>query len=274
MEPTNDINQWRGYWKTRISKVGRNKIWIRGYPVEELTGNISYIESVWLVLKDKFPTELEAKMFEVVITSGIDHQFINAIMVAARVVASGNPSIPAAIAAGILCCGQNTGDQSFPVRVINEVKDLMKKEKLSKEKAVEKLVKSYIAAGIRVPGLGHPTHKEVDPRALRLREICEENNFGMENILMFEEIQKKFNQITGKNLPINVDALQGIIMCELGFDGPEMIAVTTLTILPAIIAHAMEEIKEGVPLRVVGDPIAEYIGHPERHLPKEKIKKR
>lgn len=271
MEPTQDINQWKGYWKTKISKVGRNTVTIRGYPLQEITGNLSYIEAFFLVVKDRLPTEKEIKMFDTLITSGLDHQFINAIMVAARVVASGNPQMPPAIAAGILTMGQNTGDPLFPVVVINEALDLMKKENLSRDEAAKRLVQKYLAAGKRIAGLGHPTHKEYDPRTLRVRQIAEKLDFGMEKILMLEDIQKHFNQMTGKNLPINLDGMMGIVMSEMGFEGPETIGVVILTILPGLIAHIMEEIREGQPLRVVGDPIAEYIGPAERHLPKEKL---
>ena len=100
-----DIDKWRGYWKTKISKVGRNKVWIRGYPLEEITGNLSYIEAFFLIVKDRLPSDNEAKMFDVLLTAGLDHQFINSIMVAARVVASANPSLTAAIAVHAL--GQN-----------------------------------------------------------------------------------------------------------------------------------------------------------------------
>ena len=36
-------------------------------------------------------------------------------------------------------------------------------------------------------------------------------------------------------------------------------------------AHVIEEIKDGVPLRIIPDALgSRYIGHPERHVPKDR----
>jgi hypothetical protein len=43
--------------------------------------------------------------------------------------------------------------------------------------------------------------------------------------------------------------------------------------LPGIIGHTIEELKTGQIVRVIPPIITEYTGPPERHLPKETIKK-
>jgi len=57
---------------------------------------------------------------------------------------------------------------------------------------------------------------------------------------------------------------------ELNFDPLEMAGIGALSVLPGVIAHVVEEIRAGVPLRVIPDELgSKYIGAPERHVPEE-----
>jgi hypothetical protein len=46
-----------------------------------------------------------------------------------------------------------------------------------------------------------------------------------------------------------------------------MVSVAILAVLPGIMAHVIEEIEEGKPLRIVRDEDNVYLGHPEREIP-------
>ena len=48
-------------WKTSITKVEPNRIITRGYPQEDLIGNISFPEMVYLLIKVNFPTKMMQK---------------------------------------------------------------------------------------------------------------------------------------------------------------------------------------------------------------------
>lgn len=58
------------------------------------------------------------------------------------------------------------------------------------------------------------------------------------------------------------------VYCELGFDPIETEALAAIGYGYALVAHVIEEIKEGVPLRVIPPALgAKYVGPPERHIP-------
>ena len=58
------------------------------------------------------------------------------------------------------------------------------------------------------------------------------------------------------------------VYCELGFDPIEIEALAAVGYGYAIVAHVVEEIREGVPLRIIPDALgSKYIGPPERHIP-------
>ena len=60
-------------WKTSITRIEPNKIVTRGFPQEDLIGNISFPEMVYLLIKGELPSENESKMFEAVLVSFCDH---------------------------------------------------------------------------------------------------------------------------------------------------------------------------------------------------------
>ena len=68
-------------------------------------------------------------------------------------------------------------------------------------------------------------------------------------------------------LPIYVDGMLGAIMSEMGFRPMQMAAVALIAVVPGIMAHVIEEIEEGKPLRIVRDEDNDYLGQPERPVP-------
>ena len=85
---------------TAISQIDRNLITIRGYPLEEISGRVSYVDAIILCLRGELPGEVESTCVNAIFTAAMDHQFLNATALAARVVVSANPDPVAGIAAG------------------------------------------------------------------------------------------------------------------------------------------------------------------------------
>jgi hypothetical protein len=71
---------------------------------------------------------------------------------------------------------------------------------------------------------------------------------------------------------MNVDGRMACIMLEMGLSAMQMVAFPVISYIGAMFAHAIEEIEEGVKLRILPDVITAYSGVPERHLPADKIK--
>jgi citrate synthase len=262
---------YKRYFTTRISNVLPNKILIRGYPQQEIIGNLSFAEGFFLTIKGRLPKQNEKAMLEALLNALLDHGFIAASISGARYIASGNPQFIPAVAGGLLAAGANTISPQHSAEFINEAYNLMTGEKLTIEETAKKVVDKCLKEKRRIPGFGHPVHKDFDIRAVRLRELAEKYGLLGEKTKLYEAIHKEFlNQTRKKGIPINVDGMMAAIMNELGFDPLEMVAVAALAVLPGIMAHAIEEIKEGVPIRVIPDMISEYVGESERHIYSDK----
>jgi citrate synthase len=260
-------DKYKSYWKTAVSEIGRNKITIRGYPLAELSGRVSYTDAIVLCLRGELPEQVESDCINAMFTAAMDHQFLNTTALAARVVVSANPDPVAGIAAGVLSFGQVTaGVPSYVVRMIDgyysEADDAD-----ARLAAAVRLVDEFRQRGDRIYGFGHPLHDMVEGhftfRSKLLYDRVEEAGLRMDGKLGFYlDAHSAFLERVGREIPINVDGIMGAVFAELGYDPLEVHALAPFTMLPGIVAHVVEEIRDGVPLRIVPD--SEYVGLPER----------
>jgi len=260
---------------TKITNLLPGKILIRGYQINELIGNLSYAEVVYLCMKGELPSKNTGKMMDALILGIIDHSMFSAAAPPARIVCAGNPDPVKGICAGVLSVGSVTGSPRHTTMFIKEAYDLMKKNGWTVEQAAEQVVNDCAARKIRIPGFGHPLFKDVDVRAARIRELAVAYGFAGEKLALYECIHQKFlKKVNKKDIVINIDGMMAAIICEMNFDADMADIIGILAYLPGICAHTYEELKEKTTLGLVfqENSISEYAGVEERPLPKDRIK--
>ncbi len=263
---------WSDYWTTRISHAEKGRILVRGYPLEEVVEKLSYVEAMWLLLRGELPTKQQAAIWELTMKIAMDQQFISSAACAARFVASAHPESPIpGLAAGILAHGSVTGSPRPAAEMIYEAHGLLQEESITSEQAASRIVEMYRHDGRTVPGFGHPMHKEIEPRAALLKRKVQELGGWGEKAQLFDAIGDALNERRKTPLPANLAGMIAAVQCELGFDPIEIEALAAAGYSYALVAHVVEEIKEGVPLRIIPDALgAAYAGAPERHIPDER----
>lgn len=253
--------KWKGYWKSEVTKATPEQILIRGYSLTDLTGNIGYAEALYLIIKRELPDRPTAEVLEAILTGIIDHGFRNTIGVAARFVVSANPDPLAGIAAGILAIGRHTaGAQKYVCRFINESWSRMETNGWSVAEAATRISQECVDNRLNVPGFGSLLRKELgyDPRSVRLLEIVKQVGLGDgPKLQLFLKTHEEFQRIKGKRIVLNIDGMQGAVLTQLGFDELEIAALEAAVMLPSLIGQALEEIKSGVPLRIIPEIISE-----------------
>ena len=60
-------------WKTAITDVQPNNVLLRGYPIDELMGRISFAQAIYLVLTGELPSPEVGKLLDAIFVSSIDH---------------------------------------------------------------------------------------------------------------------------------------------------------------------------------------------------------
>jgi citrate synthase len=259
-------DRWASYWRTSIGFAGENEILVRGYPLEELIGNLSYSEGVMLALKGRMPSGPERSVLDAVLVCLLDHGFISATVPAARFVASANPSVQAGVAAGVLAMGQNAVSPAHACALIDDA--LARRDAgTDADEVAEAIVSEYRAGKRRLPGFGHPSHTDGDPRAVRIEEVAAEAGFVSDRLDMYKRIHAEFVRQSGRtDIPINIDGMMAAVLPEMGFTPDEITVLAMLSYLPGIAAHVLEEINDGVPLRIIPPTTSVYDGPPRRSL--------
>lgn len=263
---------WSDYWKTSVSETYQGVLRIRGYNIGDIIENLSYAEAVFLTIKGDLPTASQAKVFNAALMALLDHQFVSSHAPAARFVASAHSESPVpGIVAGLLCAGMHTISPTEAAHLINDATQLMRRDGLTREELAKRVVAEYVDSKRYIPGFGHPTHKEFDPRGIAVMKVAKEAGLWGEYCQLYEEIHQEFVKRTGRDLPINIDGILACVFTELEFTPDQMVGLAMTAILPGIIAHVIEEITEGVPLRIVPDELgSQYVGEPERHISKDR----
>jgi citrate synthase len=237
--------------KTNISWVEAEKITVRGYSVEDLIGNRSYGEVLYLLLLGKLPTKAEAKLLEAVIISVMDHGVKPPSTIAAVTVANTGGSLNSSVAAGILAINKyHGGAVEDAMKAISEAVKLQEAGNLNATESAEKVVENYKLRGERISGFGHRFHA-ADPRTVRLFELAAELNIAGKFIEQAKVLEKVLSEKSGKSLPINADGAIAACLCEMNFPPKVANGIFMIARTAGLVAHAVEEQENNPPMRTV-----------------------
>ncbi len=259
---------WSDYWTTRISRAENGKIWVRGYPIQELIEGLSYTESAFLILRGELPDAREHALFDLALRSGMDQQLISSAACAARYTASACPdSAVPALASGMLASGSVTGSPQEPAEMLIEAVGWG----LDETEAAKRALTVWGERRGVVPGLGHPMHKGAEPRAVSVRKIALELDGWREHGRMLDAIESELEADKGRRIPMNLAGALGALLADLSFEPLVIGGLGAIGYGIALLAHISEEVREGVPLRIIPEALgSRYVGAAERHLPADR----
>src|SRR6476659_2174221 len=158
-------------WQSSVTAIAPNTIRIRGYPVDEMMGRLSFAEAVYMLLMGELPTTAIGRMLNAVLVSSLDHGVTPPSTVAARNVATSGAPLKDCVAAGILAFGpHHGGDIESCMRFLDQGLTLVRSG-ASLQQAADAIVEQCVAENIEPPGFGHRYHTR-DPRAARLFQMA------------------------------------------------------------------------------------------------------
>jgi citryl-CoA lyase len=246
-------------WRTSVSRVDAGTVLIRGYDLEALIGGQSFTASCFLLLRGRLPSQAEERTLDAVLNAVLDYALLKPGTVAARYAVSANPNMVAGLAAAVLSVGSNTLAPEDTARFAVAGYERHLRAGTSLAETARAITADVRARKERVPGIGHPLFKGVDPRAQKLKQVAVTEGVWSERAELFELVHRAFVDEIGKpDMPINDVGMMALVMLELGFTPDEMTGLAVLSTLPGVIAHVSEELASGRRIRTVPDDQVDY----------------
>ncbi len=267
----------RPWWATSIVKVARNKLLIRGYNIEDLIGNVSYPEILYLEVMGELPSKGIGKLLEAVLVASCDYGLVSPAIASARMAVTCGISFNSAIANGINVLGDiHGGATEEGMRLYYDIARRAEAGEGAVPRLVESVCTQFRETHHFMPGFGHPVNDKC-PRVRRLMELGEASVHTGEISGKYIEIAQTFEstleRVYGRTIPMNVDGAIAALQCEMGLPTEIAKGLFSLSRGIGILAHAYEELTTGSRLKAPCPPeILQqefvYIGAPERELPK------
>ena len=259
-------------WRTALTCIEPNKILVRGYPLDEVMGRLTFGEAIYLLLVGEIPSPSMGRLMEALLVSFIDHGATPPSTLAARNTATTGAPLRACVAAGVLGFGRyHGGDIESCMQFLDSGLALMR-EGGTLRSAAETIVQRYVDSHEVPPGFGHRFHTR-DPRAARLFQMALELEVEAEHIQMIRAVELALHNHPdehGRTPPVNIDGAIAAVCGDLGIPPTIADALFIISRVPGIAAHADEERQRQQPMRQIDPKDHRYDGPSARRLPERR----
>lgn len=237
-------------WYTAVTEIKPNSIRLRGHKIDELMGEITFSQGIFLALTGRLPEPRIAPLIDAIFVSSIDHGTTPPSTLASRTATSTGAPLNAAISAGLLSINAfHGGAIEDCMLIITDVQNRVRSGQTLAD-AAQSLITEYRADGKKLSGLGHRLHT-ADPRTRQLFALVAECQVAGAGVATINALRDAFAQITGKTLPINVDGALAGILYDLNIPAQLGNAFFMIARVPGLIAHITEERQREKPMRVI-----------------------
>ena len=227
------------HWKSDIAWKNRDRIVVRGYDVNELTGNIDFGEMLFLVLKGELPTRAQAKITNAMMVSLAEHA-MSPSSATVRFATSGGAELNAAVSAGVAAIGRLHGTADRPADMFLWVEKRAADEGISIEDSAALTVAEMRARRENMPGYHHAQHIR-DPRTVRLMELSDKLGVTGKYVAIARAMEDATEEVFGRRLWINGPGAMGCIGLDAGYTPAEMKAMFITCRTLSLCAHSIEE---------------------------------
>src|ERR1044071_3520585 len=222
--PEAQLAEVSAWWTTDIIDIHPGEIALRGYPIEELIGNVGFPDMVYLLRRGELPERAQAELLEAAMVASVDHgPHAPAIAISRMAVTCGLP-VNGAMASAINALDDVHGGAGQQcMELYREV--AAEAGEGDPAGAVEPVLQRRRDAGMKyVPGFGHRFHP-VDPRTPRLLALLdaavEAGVVAGRFIRIGRAIETALGTGRARAVPMNIDGVTAVVYCELGFP-PEL----------------------------------------------------
>ncbi len=233
---------------TKINLLGQDL-------AHDLMGKVGFAELAFWLVAQRRPSSGELRVFEAVLVALADHGFTPTAIAARLTWLSAPDSLQGAVSAGLLGGGSRfLGVTEDCARFLAEALTDCPADSLVGAEEWDKLATDVVTrarkAGQIIPGLGHPIHKQGDPRTPVLLALAEEEGTRGPHLQLFEAIGRVHPTILGRKLPLNGAGVCGAALADLGLPVEMLRGFALLARTAGLLGHIAEEQRQPVGMDV------------------------
>ncbi|MCJ8322806.1 MAG: citryl-CoA lyase [Rhizobiales bacterium] len=264
------------WWRTDIIEMKPGEIRYRGYEVQDLIGQISFSQMIWLMLRGELPTKQQANLLDIALMSAVDHGPQAPSIAIARMAATCGVGLNNAMASAMNVLGDvhgGAGEQA--IEIYTNIAQRMQQGASLNESVAAEITHYNQHHGKFLPGFGHRFHP-IDPRAKPLLDqVYKAAKIGVVSGKYADiaiQVEAELGQRKGKKIPMNIDGATAVIYAELGFAAPLARGLFCLSRSVGILAHAWEQTQQDERNKgpMPKNYLWSYTGEQKRPLPTDK----
>ena len=218
--------------------------------VADLMGHLTFTEYFYFLMTGREPSEAQRFFLDLLLVTIAEHGLTPTAIAARMTLAAAPDALQGAVAAGILGAGSIIlGAAESCGKVLVEARQRV--DAGGKPDAVVAAIAREIRArGERMPGYGHPVHKPVDPRAVRILALADERKVAGLAIDLARRFTPAVAKAWGRPLPMNVSMAIAACLIDVDFPPAMIKAIPILGRTAGLLAHLAEEQVRPIGLRM------------------------
>nr|WP_022884407.1 citryl-CoA lyase [Glaciibacter superstes] len=237
--------------RSAMSRSTPSTVTVFGQDLVAMLGTVNLGDFAYLELFKRLPDERESTLFNALVVTLVEHG-VTPSAIAARMTYLGAPeSLQGAVASGILGLGNTfVGTIEGAAKICQErlpqsgADRISADERMSDEQInalAEGIVAEYSTDKRMIPGLGHPVHKPVDPRAQKLLRLGRELGFDDSSSRLVEALSRIASERSGRVLPVNATGAIGALASTLGVPAHVARGLGVMARAIGLVGHLLEE---------------------------------
>jgi citrate synthase len=220
----------------------------------DLMGRVGFGELAFWLVAQRRPTPSQVRLFEAVLVALADHGFTPTAIAARLTYLSAPEALQGALAAGLLGGGSRflgvTEDSGrFLAEALAGITEPPTDDAGFDALALTAVTRARAERRL-VPGLGHPVHREQDPRTPVLVRIADEEGLHGPHLRLFEAIGRVHPQVLGRTLPLNGAGVCGAALADLGLPVDLLRGFALLARAAGLLGHLAEERRNGLGMEI------------------------
>lgn len=248
-----DSSEWLRTW---IGSSDADRITVAGRDLPgDIMGHLTLTELAYLLVTRREPAPSERRLVDTVLVALADHGLTPSAL-AARLTYTGAPeAVQGAVAAGLLGAGSvflgPTGDTAQLLdEALSAHRSLGDADDATLRRVAEDTVAALRDAGARIPGLGHPLHREEDPRTPRIYSVAAEVGLLGPHLRLLGHVAAVHDEVTGRHFPINGAGAAGAALVDAGVPTTAVRGFALIARAAGLVAHLVEEAEDPIGRRL------------------------